>query len=343
LAAYQAYAASCLEALQGWYNWNSGQWTTTGWWNAANAVYAIADYSSLVHSDHYIPVIANTFDKNKQRGFLNRYYDDEGWWALAWLKAYDLTNELRYLEMAAALFADMITGWDNICDGGLWWRKDRDYKNAIPNVLFFSVATRLFRRTETVFYLNWAAREWLWFLDSGMQNAHYLINDGLKDCLNNGGVTWTYNQGVILGALAEMYLCTVAHGPYSQGEGEIQYLNEANNIAHAVLSMLLDGNGVLVEPIPIGSKDQNAPQFKGIFMQNLASFYHVASNVKNLPFDVDPYRQFLEKNANSIWQLARSPRNTFGFNWSSPVDREDATRQISALMAFNAAIPFSSP
>jgi predicted alpha-1,6-mannanase (GH76 family) len=243
--------------------------------------------------------------------------------------------------MAETIFADMCTGWDNICGGGVWWRKDRDYKNAIPNELFFSTATRLFRHTGNDFYLNWAAREWLWFLDSGMQNAQYLINDGLRDCQNNGGVTWTYNQGVILGALAEMYLCTTSTGPNLQGE--IQYLIEAHNIATAVLATLVDTNGVLVEPLPVGRNDQNAPQFKGIFMQNLAAFYRITSNLNGLPFDIEPYKQFIMTNADSLWQHARTPRNTFGFHWSRSIDREDATRQISALMAFNAALPWSSP
>ena len=30
---------------------------------------------------------------SRNAGFLNDYYDDEGWWALAWLATYDLTNK----------------------------------------------------------------------------------------------------------------------------------------------------------------------------------------------------------------------------------------------------------
>jgi predicted alpha-1,6-mannanase (GH76 family) len=173
-----------------------------------------------------------------------------------------------------------------------------------------------------------------------MQNEQYLINDGLRNCQNNGGITWTYNQGVILGALAEMFLCTAERATSAQGE--IQYLIDASNIASAVLATLVDANGILLEPLPPGSKDENPPQFKGIFMQNLASFYHVAANITGLPFACEPYRQFIMRNADALWQHARTPHHTFGFHWSHRPDREDATRQISALMAFNAALPFSS-
>jgi predicted alpha-1,6-mannanase (GH76 family) len=55
-------------------------------------------------------------------------------------------------------------------------------------------------------YLQRAADEWSWFQGSGMINSGHTINDGLNDaCANNGDVTWTYNQGVILAGLTELY------------------------------------------------------------------------------------------------------------------------------------------
>jgi len=55
-------------------------------------------------------------------------------------------------------------------------------------------------------YRAWALREWEWLRASGMIGPSGLINDGLTaDCANNGGTTWTYNQGVILGGLAALH------------------------------------------------------------------------------------------------------------------------------------------
>lgn len=63
-------------------------------------------------------------------GFINNYYDDEGWWALAWIRAYDVTGNVEYLDMAESIFADMQGGVNGTCGGGIWWSKDRKYKNA---------------------------------------------------------------------------------------------------------------------------------------------------------------------------------------------------------------------
>ena len=35
------------------------------------------------------------------------YYDDEGWWALAWIAVYDVTRNQTYLNTAESIFEDM--------------------------------------------------------------------------------------------------------------------------------------------------------------------------------------------------------------------------------------------
>jgi len=161
---YQDMAALGIEALQNWYVWTTGLWQTTGWWNAANALTVLVNYSALSGSTSYQSVVANTFARNAAGGFLNRYYDDEGWWALAWIDAYDWTGETDYLNMASSIFDDMTGGWDDVCGGGIWWSKDRTYKNAIANELFLSVAARLANRVrdpdQQAQDLAWAEAEW---------------------------------------------------------------------------------------------------------------------------------------------------------------------------------------
>jgi predicted alpha-1,6-mannanase (GH76 family) len=325
-ANYAMYAGESVVGLQAHYNPANGLWDTTGWWNSANALTTLVEYMLYSRTQDYLDVVQNTYKMNMSKRFLNNFYDDEGWWALAWVRAYDLTGEQKYLALAQTIFADMTTGWDDTCGGGLWWSKDRNYKNAIPNELFLQLAARLHNRIpDDTQYLDWAQKEWAWFQKSGLINADNLINDGLKDCQNNQDITWTYNQGVILGGLVELYKAT-------QDEA---LLKQARAIADAAItSPALTENGILREPCELSYNcGADGPQFKGVFMRNLLYLYQQTGE--------DTYRDFLLRNADSIWLRNRKNGNQFGLRWTGKFDRNDAARQSSALDALNAAMAAS--
>jgi predicted alpha-1,6-mannanase (GH76 family) len=298
-----------------------------GWWNSANAIETTIDYSAATGSDDYEYIIGNSFDVtstgqsvNPTPNFINQLYDDEGWWALTWIRAYDLTGEERYLEMAETIFDDIAGGWDDTCGGGVWWSKERAYKNAITNELFLTIAARLHRRTGDAAYRDWAEREWAWFAASGMINPGSLVNDGLTaECVNNGETTWSYNQGVILGGLAEMFEIT----------GDEGYTAQAQAIAVAAIQELVTARGILTDPCEPDC-DRNGSQFKGIFMRNLARLDEVAP---------DPnHRDFIERNADSIRLQATSPYDEIGLMWDAAFDAADPIRQSSGLDAVVAAL-----
>jgi predicted alpha-1,6-mannanase (GH76 family) len=322
-AEFIADAAAGLQTLQTWYVEDTGLWKTTGWWNAGNALTVLAGYSKLSSTPDLRPIIANTFERNSQKHFLNEYYDDEGWWALGWAGAYEVTHDARYLEMAEQIFADMTTGWDETCGGGIWWKKPKQYKNAIANELFLSVAANLARLTQDAgkkaTYLDWAQREWKWFAASGMINSEHLVNDGLDaECHNNRRTAWTYNQGVILGGLSVL----------ARLSGDAKPLEAAQSIALAAIARLTDLDGILHDSCEPGRCGNDAPQFKGIFTRNLA--------VLNSAAPVPGFRAFLRRNAESIWKN-RDADGRFGIVWSGPSDVKTAATQVSALDALVAA------
>lgn len=326
---YLRKAAFGIAVLQNWYNWRTGLWQTTGWWNAANALTALVNYSRLSGSTSYQFAVENTFNVNAPGGFLNKYYDDEGWWALAWIDAYDWTHNPDYLNMASSIFDDMTGGWDDHCGGGIWWSKDRTYKNAIANELFLSVASHLANRVtdpdEKAQLLAWADSEWQWFSQSGLINQDNLINDGLNsNCQNNGQTSWTYNQGVILGGLVELY----------QQDQDPSLLETAQTIALAAINGLTDTNGILhdrCEPNCGG----DGVQFKGIFLRNVMAL--------NDAFPDAQYASFIDANGQSIWNNDRGSDYQFGLVWSGPFDVANAATQSSALDALIAAAAITPP
>lgn len=322
---YNANTETAVSALQQWYVNTNGLWNSTGWWNAANCVDALANDIVANNDLNYLPVLQNTFNMNSGANFLNEYYDDEGWWTEAWIRSYDLTGNVQYLNMAKTIFADMTNAWDSECGGGLWWSKALTYKNAIPNELFLLDAIRLHQRTPgdagAGSYFYWATNEWAWFKNTGMINSQNLINDGLtSDCVNNGETTWTYNQGVILGGLTDLYKVT----------GNTNYLAQAEAIASAATTRLVSSAGVLQEPCEVTDScgGGDVPQFKGIFVRNLAYLYDV---------DLKPaYSNFFVVTAHSVWFEDRNSSNQFGLPWTGAFDSADAARQSSAINPLSA-------
>jgi len=332
---YRAYAAAGIAALQRWYRRWTGCWQTTGWWNSANALTAVIAYIQRTGDQKHLGVLEHTFRAARRvhSDFLVGFYDDNAWWGLAWVAAYDLTSEVRYLDAARAIFANLLTGWDDACGGGVWWNTERRYKNAITNELFLTLAARLHQRCPGAGdYLDWARREWDWFCARGLVGTSGLVNDGLDDsCQNNRGQTWTYNQGVVLGGLAALYEIT----------GDATHLRQGEAIADAALSSLTAAapdskHGILLEPGEQNTarSDGDRPQFKGIFVRNLYDFYRQSPR--------PAYGEFICDNARSIWANNRNSNNQFGLHWAGPFDYADASRQSSAQDVLNAAVPLAA-
>jgi len=334
---FNANLSAGTTAMQQWYT-PGGLYFSCGWWNAANCIEAVVEDVSANSETQYLPVFTNTLYQNNSANFADGYYDDEGWWALSWIHAYDITGNTNFLGMAKTIFRDMTNGWDTTnteCPGGLWWNTSHSYKNAIPNELFLSAAIRLHQRTPgdsgTGSYFYWATNEWTWFKDSGLINSQNLINDGLNGCVNNGQTTWTYNQGVILSGLTDLYRVT----------RNLSYLTEAEAIANAAITFLTDSNGVLIESCEASeSCGGDGPEFKGIFQRNLTYLYDTVR--------MPEYYDFLYTNAHAVWFNDRNTFNQLGLKWDGPYDTDDGARQSSALMAENAlaepvtaALPFA--
>lgn len=369
---YTDNAVASIRTLnENWYNVKTGVWDDA-WWNSGNALTTLADFASLRLAEanklNIGGYMRNTFFQAQKtsvqtikavakngmvsstycldysngcmakRGFLgkrgfddfiNEFYDDEGWWALGLIRSFDVSGDREYLDAAVDIFNDMQTGRGTPCGGGIYWSKERKYVNAIANELYLSVAASLARRvSQNETYKRIAIDQWNWFEKSGMINAQNLINDGLDGkCKNNGLQTWSYNQGVVLGGLAELFRLT----------NELKYIEKAVPIARAAIKSLSNPQGVLVETdkceLRPGNCGKDGQQFKGIFVRNLGYLNQVAPHQE--------FKEFIIRNADSIWKSDRDNQNKLGVAWAGPYVAATGPTQSSALDVLVAAIAVS--
>ncbi|MFE9744443.1 glycoside hydrolase family 76 protein [Saccharothrix saharensis] len=137
-------------------------------------------------------------------GWTNDYYDDVAWLGLALLRAEREVGIAR--PKAVATIADRLrSGWTDHAGGGIWWKRNDDFKNVPANgpaAIFFA---RLGARSDLV-----RARSTVdWIEDNLVDPETGLAWDGLH--VHPDGTVreieknlYTYCQGVLLGACVEL-------------------------------------------------------------------------------------------------------------------------------------------
>ncbi len=315
-----------MDELLSYYSADTGL-IGSSWWQSAVALSTVETYAQTTGDNSYDAAIASAYQQNSGGDFENGSDDDTAWWALVWLQAYHITGVSSYLSMAETDADYIHEAWDNTCGGGVWWQRNPGYyKNAVSNELFLELTAWLHNSiTGDVKYLSWAESEWSWFRRSGMINSSNLVNDGLgPNCQNDGDDTWTYNQGVILAGLAQLYLAT----------GDRSLLTTAEQIARAAITQLTVG-GVLTEPCQgdgcAARLDADTQAFKGIFVRDLKVLAVTARTTQ--------FNSFFRLQAQVIQADDTSTSHDLGMSWAGPVADISSASQASALDALVAALP----
>jgi hypothetical protein len=92
-----------------------------------------------------------------------RFYDDNQWIGIAYADAFLRTKELRYLTMAEEIHAFMMTGWDTVAGGGLYWKEfDPSSKNTCSNAPGAVLSLKLLLATGRTGYLDTARMLYDW-------------------------------------------------------------------------------------------------------------------------------------------------------------------------------------
>ncbi|MEX6688602.1 glycoside hydrolase family 76 protein [Danxiaibacter flavus] len=194
----------------------------------------------------------NRYDKfnwnNKTEWFI---YDDMMWWIISLTRAFEITKDNKYLELAKSGFHRVLFGpsdgsldydkdgkvykgaYDEV-NSGLFWDFKRTGKNACITFPTIIAAVNLYNLTGEKDYLQKATRIYSWAVDS----LYDKTNGRVADNNVNGRKGWdnyTYNQGTFIGASVLLYKAT----------NNLGYLENAVKAADYTKSAMCNADGIL--------------------------------------------------------------------------------------------------
>lgn len=251
--------------------------------------------------------------------YINYYYDDMEWMALACLRAYEATSDDRYKTTAELLWTDIKGGWDDTFGGGIYWRKDRQNKNTPANAPASIIASRIYQLNRNGEDLDWAKKIYQWQKNNLVDPVTGLVWDGLDATGTNKDWKFTYNQGVFIGAGIELYKIT----------GDQIYLTDAVKTANNSLAGDFSSKNIMKDE---GGGDGGL--FKGILVRYMMLLI-TDGNLSSA--DAAKYISFLKLNAETLWlQGTTRPQVLFNTNWTTKATTTDLTTQLSGAMLIEA-------
>ena len=307
-----------------------------GFWYWANTQHLIADYLLLTGESTNTQNMYQTMKKNEENILEADYFDDQGWWALAFIASYKATHNVDYLYAAEDIVNNMsVNGAQHICgNGGIYWNTKKTQVGSIANELYIRLNAQLYMITKNKLYKKNANSTWKWFEGSGLISSDFIVSDHykIKDGTCGEKIEWhfTYTNGVLLGVLADL----------AQINHDTTLMNQAKEVARRAMYNYSMG-GVLTEPctnVKVCADD--AFMFKGIFVHELA-YLALVANDGNFINDVNWYL------TNNYGKLVtnQGESNLYAFSWSLPIEFDsdsslynpsDVVTQLSALYLMDA-------
>lgn len=308
---------------------NSG--TAFGYWPQAHSLDVLVDAYLRTNRPEYKDFMdkwyTGVFIQNGNT-FINEFYDDMNWNALAMLRAYQATSDIKWKNAAETVWEDIKGGWNTTMGGGIAWRKSQTwYKNTPANAPASILASRLYRLNNNPDDLAWAKKIYTWLKDSLYNRSTGWVYDGINadnDGVRNTSWKFTYNQGTFVGAATELYLITNDQG----------YLNDAVKTANFTLSDNVLTN--FTDNLLADEGGGDGGLFKGVFIRYLAQLILAPGMVST---DKNRYITYLKHNAETLWTSGTDKLYLlYGTYWkNAPGATTDLTTQLSGSMLIEAA------
>ena len=282
------------------------------------------DVSYKKKVDNFEKYLSNTNPagySSSVNGWGERYYDDNSIVGLNLVEAYRQLGDASYLTRCARIVNFLLSGEDNVFDGGLWWceqfknnpakAQDGSNKPACANSFaqwFLLSYYDVCPASEKANVLAFAKRLYNWTyntLRDPVDNVYW--NDKGADGVIHT-TKWTYNSGAMIAAGYRLWKIT----------GEQHYLDEAKATATGAWSYFARNHNGVSKTYPL-----NDPWFT---IKLIKAYIELEPEYPAC----NTYIRLFISYADSAWEAARQPSGLFLEDWSGR--KREASRDSKLLM-----------
>jgi hypothetical protein len=240
-------------------------------------------------------------------GGAQKYYDDNEWVGIEFIRAYTLLKDPAYLAGAKQVLAFALSGWSDALGGGIYWRQGDDAtKNTCSNAPAAVLALLIHQATGDAGMLTWGMRILDWLkpyrsTDSGVY-ADSISKDGKIDYS-----AFTYNTGAVLHANALLYGIT----------GDDRYLHDARTLARGACDFFAPQRKPGAPRLFPAT-----PWFNAVLLRGYLAFAAID------PTSAQPCLDAVQQTLNTAWSTARGADELFSPDPSGATGRDDPHRWL---------------
>ena len=322
-------------------------------WHTGNTLETLALALELTGDVRIAPILANSFSKVRV-DYHTPYCgnDDIQWHAHAWLRAWEATGNLSYLEEAQFIYSDNMLFsptwaiWNETC-GGCNWAENSRYVNTITNSLFTTGMARLARINSTLTtnhggrgssvaapggatYSEWALRGYVWGQRPGLRVngvGPYVDGVAVSDCSTPVGSQWTYNAGAWLDGWTSLAVIT----------NDTTFSLDAVDLFTSSITAFENAQGIMLETSCNATSgycnEPDGRMFKGVFARHVALAlrdWAQSGGAAENNNAVQMVKNWAQTNSNSLLTNGMSPSsNLLGQLWQGPYNSNDNTPWVA--------------
>jgi rhamnogalacturonyl hydrolase YesR len=236
-------------------------------------------------------------------GRTSDYYDDNEWLVMGFVDAYQATHDKKFLKYAVDTQKFVLSGWDDVLGGGIYWDAKDQSKNTCSNAPAEVAALMLADSARDQSQVDWAIKIRQW-TNQKLRDSDNLYFDNIDLRGRISKSKYSYNTALPISADLLLY----------RRLKDRSYLNDAIDIGNAALAYWTDPDTGSLQ------RYDDQPIFSHLLCQSFIELYQATHDIK--------YLDAVRREASFAYRYGRDSDGGYRDHWTVNPQQLDQTKSL---------------